>query len=191
MSDNYYYESGATHNDRKKIIHIDSVEAGDFGKLISVFLKEDAEYVSYEEVAADNDSISENPSSVTEPSKPNYFAPKKHLQELLKKSWFKECRTNSKYDEMWADAFVSALMESEWKDLVATDWATKGKRSKIDIIKGNIVGLLVDNGVLRGNYDSIAKKVGISKESRTFSRYMGAGKKQPYADWVGQYIKNN
>ena len=43
MSDNYHYEDGAIHHDHKKVLHIDTVNGGDIGKLVSAFFKDDAE----------------------------------------------------------------------------------------------------------------------------------------------------
>ena len=43
MSDTYHYEDGAIHHDHKKVLHIDTVNGGDIGKLISAFFKDDAE----------------------------------------------------------------------------------------------------------------------------------------------------
>ena len=50
MSDIYHYEDGAIHNDNKRIIHIDSVNGGNVGSLISAFLKENAEDANAEEI---------------------------------------------------------------------------------------------------------------------------------------------
>ena len=119
----------------------------------------------------------------------NCFAPSKNLKELLKEAWFKDVRTCEKYDEQWTDGFISALMSTEWKDDIARDWAIKGKRNKRTQIKGYIVGLLADAGVIKGSYDSIAIKVGATEEPRSFSRYMGQGKQQSYAQWVIEYVK--
>ena len=55
-------------------------------------------------------------------------------------------------------------------------------------IKSYVVGLLKDAGVLKGSYDGIASKIGIMAEARTFAKYMGKGKKEPYADWVKEYV---
>lgn len=117
----------------------------------------------------------------------NYYAPTINLQLLLKEKWFKEFRTSEKYDEKWTDSFISALMTTLWKKEIAKDWAVKGKREKKSQIKGYIIGLLKDAGVLEGSYDSIAVKVGIMNY-RSFSRYMANGRKQPYADWVKSYV---
>ena len=118
----------------------------------------------------------------------NYFAPTKNLQELLRQPWFKALRTDERYNQQWTDDFVSALMASEFKDGIAQDWAIQGKRRKVTQIKGYIVGLLSDAGVLKGSYDSIAAKIGITDDPRSFSRYMSQGKKQPFAAWVSDYV---
>lgn len=118
----------------------------------------------------------------------NLFAPKKHLQELLKGAWFAEVRTAEKYDAAWTDGFMEALMASEFGEGIARQWAVKGAREKKNQLKGYVVGLLKDAGVLRGSYDAIAARVGITSEARTFSRYMGKGKRQPYAEWVREYV---
>ena len=112
----------------------------------------------------------------------------KNLQTLLSRSWFSEVRTNEAYDQAWTDAFVKALMASEWRDDIARQWAATGQRSKIKQIKGYVLGLLADACVLRGSYNQIATKAGITDDPRIFSRYMAEGKKQPYAQWVMRYI---
>ena len=124
--------------------------------------------------------------SGTEPL--NYFAPTKNLQELLRQPWFKALRTHERYNQQWTDGFVSALMASEYKDGIAEDWAIQGKRRKVTQIKGYIVGLLSDAGVLKGSYDSIATRIGLTDDPRSFSRYMSQGKKQPFAQWVSDYV---
>ena len=118
----------------------------------------------------------------------NYFAPTKNLQELLRQPWFKALRTDARFDQQWTDDFVSALMASEFKDGIAQDWAIQGKRRKVTQIKGYIVGLLSDAGVLKGSYDSIAARIGLTDDPRSFSRYMSQGKKQPFAEWVSDYV---
>lgn len=138
-----------------------------------------------------NEQPDNNESSSLDETAPNlnYFAPTKNLQELLKESWFKEVRTNDKYDEVWTDSFISNLMATQWKDAIAQDWAVTGAREKKTQIKGYVIGLLKDNGVLKGSYDSIAGKV-VTDGSRTFSNYMGKGKNQPYANWVSSYVND-
>ena len=95
------------------------------------------------------------------------------------------------YDQAWTDAFVEALMASEWRDEIARQWAVAGQRSKVKQIKGYILGLLSDACVLRGSYNLIASKAGVTDDPRSFSRYMTEGKKQPYAHWIMDYIIHN
>ncbi len=121
----------------------------------------------------------------------NYFAPRKNLQELLQQKWFEECRTSKAYDAQWTDKFVKALMESEWKKSIAMDWTAEGERSKCMQIRGCVIGLLKDNGVLKGSYDSIAKATNLVENHRSLSRYLGKGKRQPYAEWVKAYVESH
>lgn len=138
------------------------------------------------------DEHEEADTSTVEQEKPqeelNVFAPKKNLQELLKESWFRTVRTDEKYNAAWTDTFVEALMASEYGEGIARQWAVNGVRNKHNQLKGYVVGLLKDEGVLKGSYDSIAEKVALTDKPRTFSRAMSGGKKQPYADWVKEYV---
>lgn len=121
---------------------------------------------------------------------PNLFAPAKNLKELLRQPWFKKLRTNPTYNETWTDGLVNALMASEWGKSIAKDWAAKGTRNKRTQIRGYIIGLLADAGVLKGSNDAIAQEVNLADvPPRSFSRYMGMGKRQPYAAVVHDYVK--
>lgn len=119
----------------------------------------------------------------------NYFAPTKHLKVLLKAEWFGMLTTDDKkYDAAWCDRFVDGLMASEHRDHIAGEWAVTDKRLKL---KCMVIGGLKDAGVLRGSYNSIAKLLDIDDENaETLAKYMGLGKKQPYADWISDYIKS-
>ena len=68
---NSYYEKGANHYDHHKELHIDTVNGGDIGKLISAFFKDDAEdaVIVGEEKSSDNESRQD--SSVDMNSIPN------------------------------------------------------------------------------------------------------------------------
>ena len=130
------------------------------------------------------------PSAIEQQREPNYFAPTNSLKRLLKGSWFAEVCAKDDFGEEWTNAFVDALMQSEFRDQIALEWA---KEDKHLLIKAYVVGLLKDAGVLRGSYDKIAEaivaeKINLTEKPRTFSRYMGKGKKQPYADWVKAYV---
>ena len=125
------------------------------------------------------------PSAIEQQRELNYFAPMNSLQRLLKSPWIEDVRANDEYNEQWTDTFIDALMQSEFRERIALEWGKEERRLQI---KGYIVGLLKDAGVLKGSYDKISEKVSLIENPRTFSKYMGAGKKQPYADWVKDYV---
>jgi hypothetical protein len=119
----------------------------------------------------------------------NYFAPTKNIQMLLKQVWFKELRTDDKYDEKWTDDFMNVFMSSEWKTHIVQEWDYKDKRMKL---KCMMIGLLKDNGVLKGSYSKIARQLNFEGEDvASLANYMGQGKKQGYALWVSEYVKNH
>lgn len=135
----------------------------------------------------DNENSNENTEPVAEEL--NYFAPTNSLRMLLKQPWFSDARSDEMYTAEWTDAFVEALMGSEYGEEIAREWNNGGKLDRCSQIKGYLLGLLKDAGVLKGSYDAIAEKVNLTDKPRTFSRYMSDGKLQPYALWVKEYIK--
>lgn len=135
----------------------------------------------------DNENEDENAEPVEEEL--NYEAPKINLQQLLKQPWFAEVRSVEKYDAAWTDAFVDALMGSEYGEVLAREWNNGGRLDRCTQIKGYLLGLLKDAGVLKGSYDAIAEKANLMDNPRSFSRYMANGKKQPYAQWVKGCVK--
>lgn len=194
MSDTYHYDEGAIHNDHKRVIHIDTLGGADVWKLIGAFLNnnvEDAEIVK----DTGNDVPLAAPAELEEEVL-DYETPTFQLQRLLRGDWFAEVRTLERYDAAWTDAFVEALMGSEFGEGIAHDWAVKGAREKKAQVRGYVVGLLKDAGVVKGSYRAIAAKVGIivNEENKkdpykTFADYMARGKKQPYTEWVKEYVE--
>ena len=116
----------------------------------------------------------------------NFFAPSKSLKMLLGEEWFTTLVTDVKrYDGAWTDAFVEALMHSEWGSQIAREWAVTERRLTL---KCMIIGTLKDAGVLRGSYNQIAKLLDFGEENTaTLAKYMGLGKKQGYAEWIADY----
>jgi hypothetical protein len=76
-------------------------------------------------------------------------------------------------------------MRSEHKDYIATEW---GKDKRQDFIRGCLLGLLKEGGVIKGSMDSIARSANVCDNYRTFSKYMGQCRQEPYADWVLEYV---
>ena len=116
----------------------------------------------------------------------NYFAPAKHLKTLLQEEWFEIHRTDKRFDQQWTDGLVSALMKSEHRDYIASEWS-RDKRQ--DYIRGCVLGLLKEGGVIKGSMDSISRSAGVCDNYRTFSKYMGQCRQEPYADWMLEYIR--
>lgn len=115
----------------------------------------------------------------------NYFAPEKNLKVLLSEEWFEIHRTDRQYDHRWTNDFVNALMASEHRDYIATEW---GKNKRQDYIRGCVLGLLKEGGVIKGSMDSIARSAGVCDNYRTFSKYMGQCRQEPFAEWILGYI---
>lgn len=115
----------------------------------------------------------------------NFFAPTKNLEVLLTQEWFKVLTTDENhYTEQWTVQFVDALMHTEWGEQIARDWAIPEKRQTIRCM---IIGTLKDAGVLKGSYNFIANQLD-KDNAATLAKYMGLGKKQPYAEWVHSQI---
>ena len=119
----------------------------------------------------------------------NYYAPTRRLKELLKEEWFGMLATDDeKYNAKWTDDFVDALMASEWRDHIAREWDSAEKRLSL---KCMIVGALKDACVLKGSYNSIARLLDMDDENTaTLAKYMGMGKKQPFAEWITEYVNS-
>ena len=131
----------------------------------------------------------ENEPQTVIPKERNYFAPAMMIKDFLKQNWFVECRTDKKYNAQWRSDFMDALMDSEWKDQIADNWAVDNKRLTI---KCQIIGVLADEGVLKGNYSELARATKLQEvKPATLAKYMGMGKEQPFADWIKEYIIKN
>ena len=118
----------------------------------------------------------------------NLFAPYFHIKEMLKSEWFKELRTDAKYNGKWADAFAEGLIRSEFGNQIADDWKEKANQ-----VKGYVIGCLKEAGVIKASIsnDSIAKVAGIMEKSRSFSKYIGKeSQEQPYAGWILKHVND-
>ena len=118
----------------------------------------------------------------------NLFAPYFHIKEMLKCEWFKDLRTDAKYNGKWADAFAEGLIRSEYGSQIADDWKEKANQ-----LKGYVIGCLKEAGVIKASIsnDSIAKVAGIMEKSRSFSKYIGKeSQEQPYAGWILKHVND-
>ena len=121
-----------------------------------------------------------------EPEEKNTYAPMKNLEMLLMGDWFKDWRSDDKYNEKWISGFVEALGQSEWIDGIADEWSEKKKRI---ILRCQIVGVLKDAGVLRGSYTKLAKTIGFENiKPESAAKYMGMGKQLDCEEWIKTYV---
>ena len=114
---NSYYEKGANHYDHHKELHIDTVNGGDIGKLISAFFKDDAEDAEVLEELED-----ESISSARNETKPleNKVLKKNHngkcidfqaLHKLLGESFVDEIKFGYEWLAPWRMLYDLSLLE--------------------------------------------------------------------------------
>lgn len=117
MSDNYHYEDGANHYDHHKELHIDTVNGGDIGKLISAFFKDGAEDAEVLEELKD-----ESISSARNETKPleNTILKKNHngkridfqaLHKMLGESFVDEIKFGYEWLAPWRMLYDLSLLE--------------------------------------------------------------------------------
>ena len=118
---------------------------------------------------------------------PNAFGIVNSLTRLMQQDWFKDFRTDKKYDHAWIEKFVSALLASEHQQELLAIWQDADKRLTL---KGNIIGCLNKAGIIDGSDLSIAAAImqGQEKDNKTFASYMGRGRKRPFFDWICGYV---
>ena len=119
----------------------------------------------------------------------NTFGVVNSLTRLIQQPWFKEFRTDPKYDDAWIEKFVSALLASEHRQTLLDIWQVAKKRQNL---KSNIIGCLKMAGVIDGSDLGIATALlnGTKKENTNFANYMGRGKKMAFCDWICDYVKH-
>ena len=118
----------------------------------------------------------------------NTFGIVNSLTRLIQQPWFKDSRTDKKYDAAWIEQFLDDLMKSEWGQGILQEWGNARRRPKL---KCKIIGAMKDAGILKSDYQTIAEKIDMGNElpAETHANYMGYGKAQPYFDWICDYVK--
>ena len=76
-----YYETGAIHHDHHKELHVDTVNGGDVGKLISAFFMEDVEDAEIVEGVTEELPVVNNQEKC---GKPTFFIHRQGIQEICK-----------------------------------------------------------------------------------------------------------
>ena len=118
----------------------------------------------------------------------NYVAPKLALQDILKDKWFDDVTVDkNKYNFIWRQSMVEALMRTQWAQGIAMEWAEESKRLQV---KFAFIGALKDVGILNCSYNALASKFNVAGiDSASLAKYMGYGKKKSYYGWLKQYVK--
>jgi hypothetical protein len=153
------------------------------------------ENTEFEEVKAGQQEEPDSDEGGNE-KKLNYKSPTIALQRMLEGDWFDKRSTDKKlYHKEWRSKLVADLMASEYGVHIATLWEYESKRPTI---KGRLIGALAGAGVLKTNKAAIARAyLGYSDHTRdedekrevnTFGKYIGEWKKEPYANWVKDYV---
>ena len=55
----------------------------------------------------------------------------------------------------------------------------------------DVLGLLKEGGVIKGSMDSIARSANVCDNYRTFSRYMGQCRQEPFAEWILNCVRQS
>ena len=124
----------------------------------------------------------------------NTFGIVNSLTRLMQQDWFKEYRTDKKYDNGWIEKFVSELLASNHRLELLNIWQDADKRLTL---KGNVIGCLKMAGVIDGSDLGIATALlnGSERNNKTFATYMGLGKKmchqkeENFCSWICEYVK--
>lgn len=111
-----------------------------------------------------------------------------NMVELFKQDWFKEFRSDKKYNLEWTKAFMTDLLNSKYRDEIADDWY---KPNKALSVKGYIIGCLIEAGVIVGSKLAIASAVvkGKDIEGKSFAIYFTRGKEMDYCDWICDHVR--
>jgi len=125
----------------------------------------------------------------------NTFGIVNSLTRLMQQAWFKDYRTDKKYDDAWIEKFVADLLASDYQQELLAIWQDPDKRPTL---KGNIIGCLKMAGVIDGSDLGIATALlnGTVRENKTFASYMGLGKKMIYSkdsnycSWICDHLKD-
>lgn len=123
-----------------------------------------------------------------------YFGIYINLLKMFEEPWFKEFRSDKKYNLKWIEQFLNNLLRSEWRDEIADEWYKPDKKKTV---LGYIIGCLITAGVLVGSDSAIAStvvnyikfddKVIVGK---TIAINFGKGRKKGYCEWICDYVKH-
>ena len=155
---NSYYEKGANHYDHHKELHIDSVNGGDIGKLISAFFKDDAEeaVIVDEEKGTPNDNSQDSGVGMNScPSNTLSANRQVILDQLLtltgKGDWVNGITSEHIKTMLKTVLGIEKSLSVKESELSEVLWhlLESGRGDRVKIVWQNIVGYLDDNKLFR------------------------------------------
>ena len=161
MSDNYHYEDGAIHHDHKKVLHIDSVNGDDVGRLISAFFKEDAEEAVIVGAEKDTDSKTKpessiNANTISNGSDNTLSANRQSILDQLQDyadqgDWANGITSENVKAMLKAVLGVDENLSAQESELSETLWRLleSGRGDRVKIVWQNMVGYLDDRKLFR------------------------------------------
>ena len=88
-----------------------------------------------------------------------------------------------------ADFDVMSEEVLSWELTIKNDDLQELTQQVNDALGG--LGLLKEGGVIKGSMDSIARSANVCDNYRTFSRYMGQCRQEPFAEWILNYVRQS
>ena len=161
MSDNYHYEDGAIHHDHKKVLHIDSVNGDDVGRLISAFFKADAEEAVIVGAEKDTDSKTKpessiNANTISNGSDNTLSANRQSILDQLQDyadqgDWANGITSENVKAMLKAVLGVDENLSAQEAEQSETLWRLleNGRGDRVKIVWQNIVGYLDDRKLFR------------------------------------------
>ena len=161
MSDNYHYEDGAIHHDHKKVLHIDSVNGDDVGRLISAFFKADAEEAVIVGAEKDTDSKTKpesciNANTISNGSDNTLSANRQSILDQLQDyadqgDWANGITSENVKAMLKAVLGVDENLSAQEAEQSETLWRLleSGRGDRVKIVWQNMVGYLDDRKLFR------------------------------------------
>jgi uncharacterized protein with GYD domain len=123
-----------------------------------------------------------------EKSDDHYFAIVKEMMDLFKMKWFKEVRTDQKYDEDWIESLLNRFFESdEGKEFVKL-WKYERKRTKL---KAAFIGSLRAARVIEDSCANLGRNIMKAdwRTNKNFATYMSEWADYPFSTWIIDEVK--
>ena len=102
--------------------------------------------------------------------------------------WFKDVRTDSKYDEAWIENFLYRFLDSEEGRQFVQLWRYERKRPKLKAI---LIGSLRSAGVIDDSYANLGRAImkADKRTNKSFATYMSEWANYPFMSWVIDELK--